>query len=395
MQIIKNITKYAALSALSLSVAGMASAETGVTDTEILIGSVTALSGPASVWGVGGTAGARMKFDEVNAAGGIHGRQIKFLVEDHGYQVPKAIQGANKLINRDGVFAMVLSLGTPHNNAMFNMMMGKGVPSLFPFTAAISMTEPHHKLKFSNTSTYYDQTRAGLKYLVENNGRSKICALYQDTDFGHEIRNGTRDQAAAMGMDVVLEVTHGPGDTDFTSQIGQIKAAGCDLVALGSIIKDAIIPLATARKMGLKIGEDIDFTGALASASKIVAGVDGGLTEGFYVGSLYGMVYEDSGSELGMEWAKAYKAYSGQDADNPAMLGYDSAALLVLALEKAGKKLTRNKLVSAIEDMKNVPSNFSELTYSFSKKQHRGTNKSVLMQVQNGKFVVIEDSVSY
>src|SRR6188508_358953 len=120
--------------ALAASFAGVlavpALAEDGVTATEILIGSHTALSGPVSAWGIGSTEGTRMRFDEANEKG-IHGRKIKLIVEDTGYQVPRAVQAANKLINNDKIFLMVGALGTPMNNAVFGEQFAKGVPNLF------------------------------------------------------------------------------------------------------------------------------------------------------------------------------------------------------------------------------------------------------------------------
>ena len=83
----------------------------GVSDGEVVIGSYTDLSGPTAIWGVGATNAARLRFDEQNAVGGVHGRKIRFIVEDTQYQVPRAIAAANKLINRDEIFAMVLAVG--------------------------------------------------------------------------------------------------------------------------------------------------------------------------------------------------------------------------------------------------------------------------------------------
>jgi branched-chain amino acid transport system substrate-binding protein len=110
----------------------------GVTDTEILLGSHTDLSGPTAIWGVGSINGARMRFDEVNAAGGIHGRQIRLIVEDQGYQVPRAIQAANKLLHRDKVFAIIFALGTQINNTVLPSQMEAGIPNFFPYTGGLS-----------------------------------------------------------------------------------------------------------------------------------------------------------------------------------------------------------------------------------------------------------------
>ena len=86
---------------------GGGAAVRGVTDTEIVIGSHGDLSGPVALLGSEMVNGARLRFEEVNASGGIHGRQIRFVVEDAQYQVPRAIQATNKLVNRDNIFAIV------------------------------------------------------------------------------------------------------------------------------------------------------------------------------------------------------------------------------------------------------------------------------------------------
>jgi branched-chain amino acid transport system substrate-binding protein len=140
------------VAAASLSVlASGAFAETqrGVTDTEILVGTITDLSGVTAVQGVNNANAVRLAFDEVNEKGGINGRKIHYIVEDSQYQVPRAVQAINKLINNDGVFMTIEDGGTPMNNATFPMAIEKNVLKLLPLSAARSMFEPFHKLKFS------------------------------------------------------------------------------------------------------------------------------------------------------------------------------------------------------------------------------------------------------
>src|SRR6218665_1399681 len=99
---------FAAVLAAGFVVGSDASAQSvrGVTKNEIVIGMHTDLSGPAASYGVHSSQAMRMKFDEVKAQGGIHGRKIRLIVEDTQYQVPRAVQAANKLINRDKIFIM-------------------------------------------------------------------------------------------------------------------------------------------------------------------------------------------------------------------------------------------------------------------------------------------------
>ena len=100
------------------------------------------------MWGVNNTNAWRMAFDEVNAAGGINGRKIRFIAEDNQYQVPRSVQAANKLINRDGVFMMVANGGTPMNNAMMPDQLAKGVPNVFPLTCGTVDVRAAQPLKF-------------------------------------------------------------------------------------------------------------------------------------------------------------------------------------------------------------------------------------------------------
>ena len=92
-------------------------------------------------------------------------------IEDQAYQVPKAVQACNKLINRDKVFAFVAPLGTPMNNACFKEQFAVGVPNLFPLSAARSMYEPYERLKFYGAASYVDQVRSGIEYFVKNKGK--------------------------------------------------------------------------------------------------------------------------------------------------------------------------------------------------------------------------------
>ena len=180
--------RYLRAIALALLVSVPAHAGQGVSDDEIVIGSVNDLSGPFAAFGAPAVAAAQMYFDEVNAAGGIHGRTIRFVVEDMGYQMPKAIQAYNKLINRDQVFAMLLSLGTPMNIAGFELLTPKNIPNVSPLSAARQLLSDPVRLKFAGVSFYYDELRQASRYMNANHGVSNLCAMIIPTDFGKEIQ---------------------------------------------------------------------------------------------------------------------------------------------------------------------------------------------------------------
>ncbi|MBM3385556.1 MAG: ABC transporter substrate-binding protein, partial [Betaproteobacteria bacterium] len=186
-----NRTIAALATAAALGAAGLAHAQgQGVTAKEIVLGTAQDMSGPVAPFSKPAVNGMRMRVDEINASGGIHGRMIKLVVEDHGYDPKKAVLAAQKMIQKDRIFAAIGSIGTPTAMAAMPLYLDKGVLHLFPLSAARQMYEPLHKYKYSFAATYFDQMRAGLKHLVKERGHKRICSLYQDDDFGLEVHAG-------------------------------------------------------------------------------------------------------------------------------------------------------------------------------------------------------------
>jgi branched-chain amino acid transport system substrate-binding protein len=231
-----------------------------------------------AIQGVNNANAIRLLFDETNAKGGINGRKIRYIVEDSQYQVPRAVQAMNKLLNNDKVFMTLQDGGTPMNNATWPMAIEKDTPKLLPLTAARSMYQPFHRLKFSQTSSYVDQMRAGTKYFVEQRGKKALCVMYQDTDFGKDVLAGVSLQAEANGLKIVATTAHKPTDTDFTAAVTKLREAKCDLLELGTIVRDTMMIVSTVKKAGW----DIDLLGQAASYDTAVATAPGGTGEGFY-----------------------------------------------------------------------------------------------------------------
>jgi branched-chain amino acid transport system substrate-binding protein len=364
----------------------------GVTATEVVLGTHTDLSGPAATYGVSSSNALKMRFDDANEKGGIHGRKIKLIVEDTQYQVPRAVQAGAKLINRDHIFAMVAGLGTPMNNALFKDQLEAGVPNLFPLSAARSMFEPFHRLKFYGAATYVDQVRAGINYFVTKKGKKAVCAMYQDTDFGKEVFDGIQIQTEKMKVKLVEVTTHKPTDQDFTAQITKLKGAGCDLVVLGTIVRDSIVPYATARKIGWN---DVDFLGSAATYDLFVAAAQGGVTEGLYAMGLTDMPYRDTLSPVAQAWFDRYKDRFKVEPNIGAVYGYVAADLTAVALEKAGRDLTLDAFVKALESIKGYRDIFNGPEVSFGPDKHQGASSSFLAVVKGGRWVRLTDPLSF
>lgn len=359
---------------------------------EIVLGSHTDLSGVAAPFGVAEANGMRLAVEEVNAAGGINGRQVRIVIEDNQYQVPRAVQAASKLIQRDRVLAMVGALGTPQNNAAFQQQFEAGVPNLFPLTAARQMYYPHHPLKFAAYASYYDGIRAGIKWMVEQKGKRRICAMYQDTEYGQESFEAARDQVEAMGLDLAEVTTHKPTDQDFTPQLTRLRAAGCDLIVAGVIVRDAIIPYSAARKMGWN---EVDVLGTLASYDRTVAAAEGGVTEGLYAMAVIPMPDREGASAAMLDWMDRYRARFGEDPNIGGLYGWLGAFITFEALRRAGPGPTSASLVSALEGISDLTEPVTGTTVSFSPTRHQGANTSFLTQVQGGRWVTLTGPLSY
>ncbi|MGB7181166.1 MAG: ABC transporter substrate-binding protein [Burkholderiaceae bacterium] len=335
--------------ALSIFTAQALAATQGVTDTEVVIGSANDLSGPFAAFGAPAVKAAQLYFDEINAAGGVNGRKLRFVVEDHGYQVPKAVQVVNKLVNRDKVFAMLLSLGTPHNVAAFKLLDAKGIPNVSPLSAARQMLQDPIQYKFAGTASYYDAVRATVNYMAKNEGAKKVCTMYIPSDFGKEIQAAAVDESKALGLDYVGETTHKPDETDYVGSLTKLKAAGCNLVTVALSVRGVITAVATAKKIGWT---DAKFVGSSAAFHTAIAKVPGGVTDGFFAGAGWQDLEARASDPEVAAWIKSYTEASGEKFPGTgALLGRSAAEIFVNALRAAGKNLTNESFVKAMESL--------------------------------------------
>jgi len=387
----RTIVKTAAAMMAAVSLATAAAAQTrGVIATEVTFGMHTDLSGVAATYGVSSSNGVKMRFDEINEQGGINGRKLKLIIEDQAYQVPKAVQACNKLINRDKVFAFVAPLGTPMNNACFKDQFAAGVPNLFPLSAARSMYEPYERLKFYGAASYVDQIRSGVEYFVKQKGKKAVCVMYQDTDFGKEILEGVELQTKKLGLKIAETATHKPTDQDFTASITKLRNAGCDLVAMGTIVRDSIVPYTTARKAGWN---DVTFLGSAAVYDLVVGAAPG--MDGFYAMGLTEMPYIDSPVPSVRKFVEDYKKRFNVDPNIGAVYGYVAADLTVQGLKNAGKDLTLDSFIKGMEAIKGYKDIFNGPQVSFGPNIRQGANSSFLAEVKNGKWVRVTEPLAF
>ena len=218
MKTLSSAAAAALLACIGLACTGSARAETqGVSDDAIVIGTISDLSGPLASGGAPNVQGLRLRIDEANAAGGVHGRQIDLRVEDMKYDLTLAVRATNKLVKRDEIFAMISSVGTPTTMAAQKILDPQGVPTLFPVTAARSVVEPLSPLHFSLYVNYQNQAAGALKHFVAETGAKKVCLQAVANDYGQEVVDGFEATSEAMGLEVVFHGSHKVTETRSTS----------------------------------------------------------------------------------------------------------------------------------------------------------------------------------
>lgn len=358
---------------------------------EIVLGTITDLSGPAAAYGHAVVNALRLRFDQVNAAGGIRGRKLRLIVEDHQFQTPRAVQAASKLIKHDRVQAFVGSLGTAQVQAVLPQLRQAGIANLFPMAASRELVQAPDAITWISGSLYYDQIRAGVKWMVETQNKQAVCALVQNTDYGEEVQQALRDELARHGQTLKLAISHRPIDTDFSAPMTRLQSAGCDLVVLATLLRDTILPMTTARTMGWKV----DFLGPSTTHDYLLANAPGGTTQGLYAVSSIALPDRSGAPAEVTAWMDAYKARFNQEPNAGAIYGATIADLAVLALDRAEGDLSMQRITRAVAGIRGWRDLFGGTLQDFGNGSRQGTQQAYVYQLRGPRYDRLSDALGY
>ena len=364
-------------------------AQQGVTKTEILVGTIQDMSGPLASFGKQARNGMQLRIDELNEQGGVHGRKLKLLLEDSGYDPKKAVLGAQKLVNQDKIFIMAGHVGTAQNNAAMPVQFEKNIINFLPITAARDMYEPFHRLKYSFAVTYYDQIRTALPKLVKEKNAKRVCTIYQDDDFGLEVLRGAEAGLKTVNMEVAEKTSFKRGATDFSSQVAKMKGSNCDLVVLGTIIRETIGTIGESRKTGF----NPVFLSANAAYTDLIPKLGGKAMDGMYATMTVSHPYLDESSQPIRFWANKYKTKYNEDPGTVSIYGYQIIDTFIRAAQKAGPALTTDSFIKAMDSLTVPPDIFGSTEFTFTATKRLGTDASRLSQIQDGRWRVISEYV--
>ncbi len=352
------------LLALGLWVVG-ARAEPGVTPTSILIGQSAAFSGPASELGNEMRAGALAYFQSVNAAGGVNGRKIELRSLDDGYEPDRAAANTKKLID-GGVFLLFGYVGTPTSNASKPIFTAAKVPFVAPFTGAESLRNPLNRYIFNVRASYFDETD---KIVGQMAGQTldRIAVFYQNDDYGKAGLAGVERAMQKRNLKIVATGTVERNTIDVAPAVAAIGKAEPQAVIMISAYKScaAFIKAMRAANYNPQF-MNVSFVGSKALAHE--AGLAG---RGVAISQVMPFPWNIA-NRVVKEYQQQLAASTGkQEFSFTSLEGFIAARVLVEGLRKAGNDLTREKFITAMEQLRDL--DLGGYLVNFSPTDHSGS----------------------
>jgi len=320
----------------------------GANDKEIKLGNVNPYSGPASAYGaIGKSMDAYFKM--INAAGGVNGRQIKFISLDDGYNPAKTVEQIRKLVEEEEVLATVGVLGTPPNSAIHKYMNQKRVPQLFVATGATKWGDPKNfPWTMGWQPNYQGEGKIYAQHLLETRPNAKIGILYQNDDYGKDylkgFLDGLGDKAKTM---VVKQLTYEVTDPTIDSQMVELKASGADAFFNITTPKFAAQAIKKAAEIGWKPQHYLNNVSNSVGAVMLPAGAENGvgILSVFYLKDPTDAQWHNSAEYK--EWLSFMQKHmpTGDLKDLNIVFGYTMAQGVVQVLKQAGNDLTRANIM--------------------------------------------------
>jgi branched-chain amino acid transport system substrate-binding protein len=347
--------KYLATASLLLAGAYLTgghalAADPGFTDTEIVIGDVEPLTGPPALLGVAHTIGVKIAIGEINAAGGINGRKIKYILEDDGYVTARTIQGLRKVIDVDKAFALLGISGSGQSIAAMPVLEKSGIPTVISVGPVKPLWEPPRKNVFIVGQAYEEGIQALVKYLAQKNTGKKWGLITQDDDYGVAVRDGFDAVVKDKKLNVVYSGSYKKGQQDFSSEMLRLKDSGAEVFLAGGIIGENVAMIKEMEKLGVKPTVGIFWPGRVEVVLKLMGPASDGIYAVDYVEPFAGPA-----GKAFLEKAKPLlQEAEFKGINRYTMAGYGAARTLFAAIGRCGKDVSWACTIAELEKTKNL-----------------------------------------
>ncbi len=381
MQLPRPFSRRAAVLVSTLAcLCPLAHAQSGVTDSEIVIGQFAAISGPAAQLGLRMQVGMQSYFKSVNAQGGVNGRSIRLVTRDDAYEPEKAAAAVKALINEDRVFALAGSVGTPTGLAALPIITEEKVPLIGMFTGAQSLREPFNRHVFHVRASYFDETERIVQHL-STLGLKKIAVFYQNDAYGKAGLEGVTRALTKRQLKPVAVATVERNSVDVAKALEEIMKAQPEAVVQISAYKSCAAFIKQARGKGYG-GQffNVSFVGSKALADEL-----GEAGRGVVISQVVPFPYA-ANSPVVRDYQQRMTEAGQKEFDFSSFEGYLSARVLVEGLRRAGRTPTRESLIAGLETLRDL--NFGGFTINYSAKDHQGSTFTDLTIIgRDGKFL--------
>jgi len=373
------------LAAVALLTAAPAAAEPGVTDTEIVLGCSNSFSGPLAFSGEQATKfGVDLYVKLLNDDGGLHGRKVRTVYYDDGYRPQDAVANTRKLVEQDGLFAVIAPQGTPSVVATLAYLESSQVPLLFPFQG--SPIVRGRKWVFSGMTLYDRQSRMMIDYLVGPRKYKTFGVLYQDDEYGKAFLTSFEKDLARHKLKITVAEPVKRGVNDVSAQIAKLQAARPQITFLVLTPPAAAQVLKERRKIGWT--DTVMVSSGPLTDERYLA-LAGDAAEGVEGLSLWPdpVTSELPGVKI---YRGAMQKYFGTNEPNRYSLsGYFAAMLFSEGARRVGRALTREGLVNALEGIKGWDSGIlPPITIG---PDHETQRQGFWVKVEKGRFKQLTD----
>ena len=328
----------------------------GASDTEIKLGQTMPYSGPVSAFATLGRAEIAY-YKMINDQGGVNGRKITMLSLDDGFSPPKTVEQTRKLVEQEGVLAIVGSLGTATNGAVQKYLNTKHIPQLFLASGATKWADPEHfPWTMTFTWTYQAEARVYASYVLKHIPEAKIAVLYQNDDFGKDFLKGFRDRFGDKASSLIVkQSSYEVTDATVDSQIVELAGSGANVFFNIATPKFAAQAIRKAYDIGWHPTQFIDNPAASVGTVMKPAGVDkanGVLSTGFVKDPTDPQFRDDDDFKEWLAWMKQYFP-DGSLEDPQNAVGYAQAQTMVQVLKQCGDDLTRENVMRQAANLHN------------------------------------------
>lgn len=357
----------------------------GISPDEILIGSSLALGGHASFLGTQYLHGAMCLIQKINDEGGIHNRKIRVITYDDEYDPPRCVANTNRLIHKDKVFCLFCYVGTPTTLKIIDIVEENKIPLLGIFSGADKLRFPFRHYIFNVRSSYYQETNAVVRYFIEEKGLRRIAVFYQYDDYGFDGLKGTQIALQKYDLSPVTTGSYIRGTLDIEEALDKIQASRAQaVIMIGTYSPCAkFIKEARARKYN-PLFYNVSFVGA----DKLVQEL-GDAGEGVLITQVVPPPTERILLPACEQYSRQLARYYPDDRPNfVSFEGFINARVLIEALRRTGRDITREGFIRALESIKEHYVGIGT-AISFGPRDHQGIDDVYFTEVRNGQIQLL------